>query len=130
MAKKNMILTVFLWLEIIVCLRVLVFLIPVWINHYSTEGLGGMMLNDWFMAVLTVAVLLHALAAMISFKNFNSGRWIHYLCLLIVGLMTFGLAVLSRNVLGTIVLPYVYPLIGSCVFIIMLNLAKGKKEVI
>lgn len=128
MAKKNLFLTVFLWIELIVCLRVLFFVLPVWINQYSSGSFGAMKLNDWFMVVLTVAVFLQGLAAIFCLKNFSSGKLIHYLSLGVVLFMTSGLAVLSRNVAGTIAPQYFYPLIGSFIFIVTFNLATSKTK--
>lgn len=124
MAKKDSFLTVFLWLEMMVCLVAFLFVLPVWINQYYSGSFGAMTLNDWFMVVLTIAVFLHGMAAILCLKNFLIEKWIHYLCLGVVLLMTSGLEVLSRNVTGTVALQYLYPLVGSFAFVIIIKFVR------
>ena len=126
MAKKNLFLTVLLWLEIVVCLRVLLFVLPVWMNQYTSGVLGVMKLDDWFMVVITVAVFLHGLAAIFCLKNFSAGKSIHFFSLGVFLFLTCGLAVLYRYSTRTIAPQYFYPLIGSFVFSITINLATSK----
>lgn len=126
MAKKSLLLTVLLWMEIIVCLRLLFFVIPIWIDQYSSGMSGAMKMNDWFMVVLTITVFFHTMAAIFGLRNYLSGKLIRYLCLLVVFMMTIGLAILSSQAIGTIPALYIYPLFGSLFFVGTIHLAERK----
>ena len=122
--NKSVGLKILSWGETIVSARVLLFCVPVFINKILEKSLYPERVDDWFIIILTTVALLYFILGIASIMGYKLWRTFHYLTLVLVVLLTFGL--LRQVAIHAVQLHWVYlsPVIFSVVVTVFATFLK------
>jgi hypothetical protein len=76
--------------EMIISLRVLLFSIPVIINQYTSHTFSLSNVDDRYMVLLSWTAVIYFMVGMVSYAGFTFWKAVHYLAVVLIGLLTFG----------------------------------------
>jgi len=122
--NKSVGLKILSWGEIVVSARILLFCVPVFINKILEKSLYPEKVDDWFMVILATVALLYFILGIASITGYKLWRTFHYLVLVLVVFLTFGL--LRQVAIDAVQLHWVYlsPVIFSVVVTVFATFLK------
>lgn len=126
-AERPVVLQILWVAEIIVSLRILLFIAPVAINQYLARDFSPRADLDWFMIVITLTALLYLLIGIASVIGYRFWGFLHYGAVVLVLLMTAGLyrfLLLTATPVQTF---YFLPLFWSILIIIGISLSRQRR---
>lgn len=112
--------------EMVVSLRVLLFSIPVMINKYDLHTFSLTRLDDRYIAVISLTAIIYFIVGLVSFTGFRFWKAVHYLAVVLIGVLTFGSLMMANRLSPSVGAYYYVPLLCS---VIVAVLAGASKEI-
>jgi len=91
MHKRSLGLTIFLWCEIIIAVRILMFSIPALINRNLEKIFSTANIADWFLLNLSFLALYYVMIGFVSLAGFKLWKIFHYAACLLTLILTWSL---------------------------------------
>jgi len=126
MNKKPMIVTIFLWVEMILAARVLLFTIPVLISKNLMNTMSSINAQDWFILTATIISLMFFVVALSSVLGHKLWKIFHLVALVTSLLLTLGLVNRVMVVNEPVAMIYLAPFIVALFFTVVVILSARK----
>ena len=127
MDGKSIGLKIMWWSEMIISIRVLLFLVPVLINQYLAKNFLLSNLNDRFIALLSAAAIFYLIIGVMSIIGFRYWKITHYLAAILTLALTAGSLFYFGQPSRTVDLIYFAPVFFAMVLTVFTGFLGRKK---
>lgn len=115
MRMESLGLRIWWWAELVVGVRTLLFFVPVMINKYLMKSFSSAILEDRFVAGVTLTALLYFIVGIVSLRGSPLWRLLHYVAAALTVFWTAGLYGLMAQTYTPPVWGYFVPAIAAVV---------------
>ena len=124
---KNILVVVLWWLEVVVALRFLLFILPVGLGFLLNQN-SIFSFHDGFLGVLALTALCHGLAGFFSIRGYPKVVLLHYLSVIVVCLATGAFLMGALRASQSLNFYYVVPPIVSFFIAVCITLGQAQNQ--
>ena len=121
MERKLIALKIFLWAEVIMAARVLLFSIPVLLNKTMLASFSAADMRDWLLLVITFTAVFHLMAGLTAVMRQRFWLFSHYLACVLVIALTVGLSSELAFLKKSTDVFYFYPAVTSMGIVLLVT---------
>ena len=126
MQKRPLGLTVFLWCEMIIAVRILLFTIPVLINKNLNKSFSMADISDWFLVGISFVAAFYAVTGLVSLLGFKLWKVFHYVACVLTLFLTASLMKYTASTGPSLSMGYFVPMVISVLIILYIASVKLK----